>query len=183
MMRVTIGGDLENVVNKLIKIRNDGFNVYTEFKGHILYSSNVTLDSAYLEVTGMTYREYMEKRRRMLEEWEKEEKQEKEKIKKNRIDWIYRGYKLIPEKLWDDWEHYIDARIEELYRGEEIEHALQIMEAHASGMSTEEIYEFIISQNYSGNVLITLKTIIAYFYPKGLELIEEISELKNGRTK
>jgi len=92
-------------------------------------------------------------------------------------------YKLIPEKLWDDWEHYIDARIEELYRGEEIEHALQIMEAHASGMSTEEIYEFIISQNYSGNVLITLKTIIAYFYPKGLELIEEISKLKNGRTK
>ena len=47
-------GNIENAVAYLQECKKNGQNVYVDFNGHKLYSADVTLDSAYMEVVGMT---------------------------------------------------------------------------------------------------------------------------------
>ena len=47
-------GNIENAVAYLQECKRKGKNVYVDFNGHKLYSSDVTIDSAYMEVVGMT---------------------------------------------------------------------------------------------------------------------------------
>ena len=176
-MKVEIIGNLETVVRELIKFRKAGFDVYCEFNGHTLYSRNVTLDSAYLEVTGYTYAGFQEMRRKQIEAWEEQERLEKEASKAKKQEWISRGHKLIPEELWSEWERCIDIRIEDIYNGKEIEHALVIMEAYENGKSIDEIYEIVQNQNHSGTSHGMLMSIIKYFYTNSEQFIEEYNKL------
>ena len=50
-------GNIDNCVKVLSQYRERGENVYVEFNGHKIYSCDVTLDSAYKEITGMTKEE------------------------------------------------------------------------------------------------------------------------------
>ena len=52
------GNNLEYAVYTLLAAKARGQHVWCEFNGHKLYSDNVTMDSAYLEVTGRTKKEY-----------------------------------------------------------------------------------------------------------------------------
>ena len=45
---------VEEAVEYLQECKKNGQNVYVDFNGHKLYSADVTLDSAYMEVIGMT---------------------------------------------------------------------------------------------------------------------------------
>ena len=49
---------IEDAVKFLEEYKSKGESVYIDFKGHRLYSCDVTLDSAYMQVTGMTNAEY-----------------------------------------------------------------------------------------------------------------------------
>ena len=52
------GSTLEETVRALIQFRVKGEDVYCDFNGTVLKSPDVTFDSAYLAVTGMTYTEF-----------------------------------------------------------------------------------------------------------------------------
>ena len=52
------GMDLDKAIEILLEAKKAGVSVYCEFNGHKLYSNNVTIDSAYLEVTGETKAEF-----------------------------------------------------------------------------------------------------------------------------
>ena len=54
---IGIGDNLECAVYTLLAAKARGQHVWCEFNGHKLYSDNVTMDSAYLEVTGHTKQE------------------------------------------------------------------------------------------------------------------------------
>jgi hypothetical protein len=49
-----LGRDVEAAVNKLLEYKMKGELVLGKFNGTILYSDTVTMDGAYLEITGMT---------------------------------------------------------------------------------------------------------------------------------
>ena len=49
--------ELDNAVEYLIGCRQRGENVYYDFNGHRLYSCDVTIDSAYMDVLGVTKEE------------------------------------------------------------------------------------------------------------------------------
>lgn len=75
--------DIENAVKRLLEYKERGESVYVNFNGHKLYSCDVTIDSAYLEVVGMTKeqddairREYdlaktPEEKEAIMEKWSK----------------------------------------------------------------------------------------------------------------
>lgn len=69
--------NLESVVYLLLAHQADGNHVYCEFNGHRLESDNITMDSAYIEVTGKTKEEFEDEQKRMRQQWEEEEKEEK----------------------------------------------------------------------------------------------------------
>ena len=183
MMKVELYGNLKDVVEDLISLRESGFDAYCEFNGHTLHSKNVTLDSAYLEVTGFTYSEFLKKRQEEMQKWEEEQQREKDNAKAKTPEWIARGHKYIPEELWTKWEECIEIRIRDLYNGMEVEAALVVMEAHAEGKSIEEIVNIIDSQGHSGASYGMLRSIITFFYPAGKELFEQIAEFENNNKK
>ncbi len=178
MMIVEIFGNLDEVVRELIRFRDAGFDVYCDFNGHKLYSKDISFDSAYLEVCGCTYSEYLRRSKERIAKWQEEQKREKEKATKNKLEWIVTGHKYIPEQLWSEWEKCIDIRIKDLYNGVEIEYALNIMRAYEIGTPVEKISEMIESQHHSGASYSILKSIITYFYPKGNELFQELDNSK-----
>lgn len=49
-----LGSSIEHAVNVLLDIKKDGGSVRGVFNGVMLYSDTVTMDSAYMEIVGMT---------------------------------------------------------------------------------------------------------------------------------
>ena len=62
---------LESAVYTLLAAKARGQHVWCEFSGHKLYSDTVTMDSAYLEVTGCTKKEYDQQLLEILEQYKK----------------------------------------------------------------------------------------------------------------
>lgn len=72
------GATIDECVERLL--RNPKTLLKGEFNGHMLYSDTVTIDSAYLEITGMTKADKEEKDRKWLEDYEKEKQSHKDAI-------------------------------------------------------------------------------------------------------
>jgi len=71
-VQVDIGSTIETAVNQLTQARMNGQNVYIEFNGHKLYSADVTMDSAYLEIVGKTKDQFDKDEAEWLEKSRKE---------------------------------------------------------------------------------------------------------------
>lgn len=70
-IEVMPGKGLEDVVSELITARENGESVYCKFNGHTLDSDTVTMDSAFLEVTGRTKDDFMKAREEYLKALER----------------------------------------------------------------------------------------------------------------
>lgn len=72
------GDSLDVAVVKLLKAEDEGKHAFCDFNDVKLYSDNVTLDSAYIEVCGCTKTVWEEKLKKSVEEskkeWKKKEK-------------------------------------------------------------------------------------------------------------
>lgn len=72
--------DLKKTVEYLIKMREEParpINIYVEFQGHRLYSADVTMDSAFLDVYGYRYEDY---RRYSPDRYPKASQEEKDRL-------------------------------------------------------------------------------------------------------
>lgn len=56
----SLGSTIEDAVNKLLDYKNKGKSVYGDFNGVTLYSDTVTMDYAYLKITGKNKTEFVE---------------------------------------------------------------------------------------------------------------------------
>jgi hypothetical protein len=65
-------GNLEYVVDKLLQYKKDNIQVCYKFNNKMLFSDIVTIDNAYIEVTGMTKSE-RDKKLKELRDKESEE--------------------------------------------------------------------------------------------------------------
>ncbi len=129
------GSLLDEYVEGLIKMREQGKNVFFNFNGHKLYSADVTMDSAYLEVCGCTKKEFDIEKERQQEEWEKRRAKEEAEAQAKIPTWIAEGKKLIDKDLWDDWEECVSIRANDLYHGFDLDAFLEI----AKGMKDKSI--------------------------------------------
>lgn len=170
------GGKLEKCVEILIQYRERGESVVFDFNGHPLYSCDVTMDSAYLEVTGRTKAEFDEERRKWREECDKREKRETEEAERKKPIWLARGMKLIyPERI-KDWKSYMDRSVKGDYHGIEIDATLEIMQKLEEGASMEEIEKLLKSQNHSGRSFSMVKQLVLYFSKRGPKFYENVSK-------
>lgn len=131
------GWSIERAVIELLEHKDKGELVFGEFNGHMLYSDTVTMDSAYLEITGKTKAEadkaHEEWREKIRIESELAEKAAKENIP----NWIERGHKAFTEDKWEEWDKIVPIRAEDLYHGMELDNTLQIQEILSSEYSEE----------------------------------------------
>ena len=162
---------LEKCVECLQEYNARGELAKYEFNGHWLYSDTVTMDSAYLEITGKNkadfdkaqeeFRETIRKEKEFAEiRKEKEfaeirkEKEFAEKTAQNNIpNWIERGHKLFSEDKWPEWNKIVPIRANDLYHGMELDNVLQVQEILMSGFDTENFVkarECMEKQGHSG---------------------------------
>ena len=182
-IEILAGTNLDETVEMLLKMKKQGKSVYCEFNGHKLYSDNVTIDSAYLEVLGTTKEEWVKKRQEWLESLRKKEEQVKNDATKKIPHWIEKGEKYIyPQKL-DDWKRCVKTRAKDIYNGLELDSALEAMEALNKGMSFEKVNEIIDGKGHSGKSHSLVMDILIYFSKNGPEFYETISPNKTEEMR
>ena len=131
------GWNIERAVIELLEYKEKGESVCGEFNGHMLYSDTVTMDGAYLEITGKNKNDFD----KAQEEWREKLRIESELAEKtareNIPNWIEKGHKAFAEDKWEEWDKIVPIRAEDLYHGMELDNTLQIQEILSSEYSEE----------------------------------------------
>ena len=182
-IEVYAGANLDEAVEMLLRMKEQGESVYCNFNGHKLYSDNVTIDSAYLEVCGKTKAEWDKEMKERLENYKKEEEHAKKVAIEKIPSWIEQGKKYIyPQKL-NEWKRCVKARANDLYHGYELDSALEVMEALSNGMSFEEANQIIENQGHSGMSHSIVMGILINFCKNGPEFYESTEANISAETK
>ena len=166
------GSTLEECVNALLKFQNRGESVVVDFNGHQLYSCDVTMDSAYLEVCGQTKAEFDKAQEEWRENYRKEEEEAKAKAEAKVPDWIKRGERFIYPERAEEWKKCVEERAGDLYHGMDLDAAIEIMEKLESGATLDEAKELIDSQGHSGMSYGMVRNIVFSFSKYGPEFWE-----------
>lgn len=165
-------GTLDECINELLNFKAAGKSVVINFSGHLLYSCDVTVDSAYQEVCGKTKAEYD----KFLKEWkqnaEKMEKENKAKAEAKIPEWIKRGQRFIYPERAEEWKKCVEGCARGLYYGYELDVALDLMEKIENAASNEEIQEIMHGQGHSGASEGMVRKILLHFSKKGPEIYE-----------
>lgn len=167
-----IGERLDKVVNKLLEMNSFNRKYYVDFNGNMLYSDTVTMDSAYLAVTGSTKAEHDEGERKEYEERAEKERKHKESIPALTKQWIERGEKILsPDKL-DEWKRCVPIRLNDLYEGMELGCTLDVIEALNNGATFEEAKTMVDNQHHSGMSFGLMCSMFRSFYDDGVKFAE-----------
>lgn len=144
-LKLDFGTDLSAAVNELLTLKNQGKKAFCEFNGVVLDSEIVTMDSAFLMITGRTKEEFD-----LIEK-----KKQKERMLLNAIDkipeQIKRGMKLIYPNYFQEWVKDVATGAIGPNKGTVIEYALEIMEAIDYNMDMKNIVALYDSQKHESN--------------------------------
>ena len=170
-IEIQMNDNLESIVYTLLAAKARKERAYCEFNGHTLHSDTVTMDSAYLEVTGYTKEEFD----KILAENERQTKEQNEKelqeAIENKDQYIERGKELVYPQKQELWEKCVNEYSTSGFSGQILKCAVEVMEALNSGATMEQVDE-IIKQQGHGNSLGALERIIFDFSKRGPEYIE-----------
>ena len=167
-------GDLETVVNKLLNYKNKGILVCTDFNETRLYSDTVTMDNAYLKVTGKTKLEFDKAQQDWRDNYNREEREHKEQIPKLTEEWKIKGREILTEDKWNHWDKIVPIRLADLYHGWELGCCLDIVKMLNNGVSLEEAKQEIQKQGHSGMSWGLVCLMIKEFCERGEEFAEYI---------
>lgn len=161
------GCSIDDAVATLQKEKEKGRSVYCDFNGHKLFSDNVTIDSAYVQITGMNKAAHDKKQQEWLDNYKKEQAAAEKRAKQNIPMWIEKGKKYIYPEMYEKWEKMVEIRAEDLYHGFELDASLEIMEALSNGSSMEEAKQIFENQGHSGTSAGLVRNIIFTFSKYG----------------
>ena len=165
-------GNIDNAVKRLLEYREKGESVFVNYNGHKLYSCDVTIDSAYMEITGQTKAEYDKAREEWRKEYEARRAKEKAEAQAKIPSWIEQGEKFIYPERMEKWKQCVEDRASDLYDGIDLDSALGLMEKLESGATIEEVKEILEQQGHSGASAGIVRNIIFHFSKRGPEFYE-----------
>lgn len=165
-----VGAGLILTVLSLIKKTYDTGELYcAKFNGQMLYSDTVSLDSAYLAVTGKTFSELMEAKRKWRENYEKQERELKAATPDLVAKWREKGRTILSLDKWSLWDEYVPICLGDLYHGMELGCTLEIAEILNKGGSFEDAKKAMENQNHSGMSWKLVKLMVGIFCDNGEE--------------
>lgn len=144
-LKIDFGTDLEDAVDELLYLKNQGKKAFCEFNGVVLDSETVTMDSAFLMITGRTKAEID-----LINERKKEEKKLLDAIDKI-PEQIKKGRNLIYPNHFQEWVNDVAMGAIGPNKGTVIEYALEIMEAIDYNMDMKNIVALYDSQKHESN--------------------------------
>ena len=166
--------NLEDVGELLKKYREQGENVYVEFNGHKLYALLNDEDSCYRKVLGMSKKDFKKEQARLHKEMEEKRIAEEKKAEEKIPEWIERGKKFIYPQQEEMWKYCVDVRAHDLYHGNDLENALDIMECLDNGGTIEEANKILDDENHSGTSYGITLSIVLSFSKRGPEFYRAV---------
>lgn len=163
------GWTIERAVMELLEYQKNGELVCGDFNGHTLYSDNVTVDSAYLEILGKTKAEFDRDQEEWKENYRKAEEEHKARIPDLSKQWIEKGHKILDEKYWSEWDKCVPIRLGDLYHGMELQCCLDIVEPLNNGCELKEAVKIMEDQNHSGMSWGLVRAMVRAFCDRGEE--------------
>lgn len=168
-----IGSNIEDAVNRLLFYKKLGKLISGEFNGHILYSDTVTMDDAYVVITGQTKAERDKSHKEWLENRKKEEEEEhQEKIPYLACLWMQKGREILMQDKWKHWDKIVPIRLSDLYHGMELGNCLDIVKILNNGGTFDEAKVEIESQDHSGMSYGLVCVMVREFCDRGQEFVE-----------
>lgn len=166
-------GSLDDAIAALMTYKEIGAKKFIDFNGYELYSDDITVDSAYVTVTGMTKQENEEYLKERQERYEKEELEHKESIPSKILEFNKKAIGVIKDDRLDYWNEIVPIRLNDLYRGMELGCTLEIAEIIADGdISFPKAKEVLNNQGHSGTSYGLMKAMIKTFCINGDEFVE-----------
>ena len=183
--KVSIYGNLDEVIKKLQVFKSANVNVYVDFNGSKLYSLLDDEDSCYKKVTGKSKEEFEEAERQWREEYHRKEAEEKAKAQAAIPEYVEAGKALVyPQKL-DEWKKCVEGRVSDLYHGRDLANAIEAMKVLEESGKFEDAKKVIDDADHSGASYGMVMRVIVNFSKKGPDFYEfmEPEYSKEPKTK
>lgn len=174
-----------DLVEILENAKVTGYNICVQFKGKTFYSMLDDEESCYQKLYGMSKKEYLIERDKMMGRYDYEEERKLAEAEAKIPSWVERGNKFIYPQLVDEWKKIVNERAHDTWHGFDIESALDVMELLDKGGSVKQADDLIYSAGHSSNSVTYTIDMILNFSKRGLEFIEEsaLSEFFMGSYK
>lgn len=163
------GSTIDEAVSILQRHEYLGHKVFASFNGVKLYSDNITLDRAYLAITGKTKAENEKRRAELREEYKREQEEHKRKIPELTEHWKAKGREILEEDKWKLWDKIVPIRLNDLYEGLELKCCLEIVQALNQGCTMREARDIFDKQGHSGMSASLVSCMLKEFSPRGEE--------------
>jgi len=174
-VKAMYGETLESHVYKLEEAREKGENVFINFNETLLYSANVTMDNAYLAVTGMKKVDFEASQNKAMQEAKESSEKLAKTMNAKKSNFYARGEAIIAPEKKEEWRKCVDARIADLYHGMDLENALGIMEVLAKKDGTiDEACKIFDEADHSGMSASITTKIVFDFSERGKEFADKI---------
>lgn len=153
-----------------------------EFNGKVLYSTD-TIDEIYAKVLGTSKWEYEEHLRKEHEEYERKEDEFKAKISQLTDEYRKRARGVIPVEHLEYWDKIVPIRLNDLYRGMELDCWLELISV-LNDSSKEELKRLdecrilFSKQGHSGMSAGLVFSGLNQFHPLGSRLVMYIKSFK-----
>ncbi len=164
-MPVMVGETLESVVLKLEKFRKEGKNYFAIFNDQVLYSEDITMDSAFKKCLNMSRQMYLYRYKQWLLLNNLTEESIKTYVTNNLDKWINKGKKYVINSRYEDFELVCKNLANNIYSYMVIEQFIKIMELINNNFYFNDVLDIIDSFNnneLNNNILFDL--ILNYTY-------------------
>jgi hypothetical protein len=169
------GCTIESAVNELLEFKNKGTFACGTFNGTVLYSDSVTIEKAYIDITGQTKAQCEENSRKWKEDYERKKKEHTENIPSLTEEWINKGHEVLLEDKWELWDKIVPIRLGDLYYGMELGCCLDIVKILNDGGELDEAKAMINGQDHSGASFSLVRAMVKEFSARGLEFAEYVN--------
>lgn len=165
------GIDLEGTVETLLNYKKEGRLVCCEFNEQMFYSDTVTMDDAYLKITGKTKKDFDESQKRLKEDYDRREEEHKEAIPSLTEEWRSKARSVLSEDKLDYWDEIVPIRLSDIYHGMELGSTLDIISLLKEGKLAEAKEEFI-NQQHSGMSASLVFAMVREFHKDGDKFVD-----------
>lgn len=144
------------------------FNVWT-------FTSDMSVDDAYMMAMGKTYSQHQKEQEEWRKEYNRREEEHKAKSPELTKEWIEEGHKVLSEDKWQMWDECVPIRLSDLYKGMELGQCLDIIRT-VKEKSIADGIEVMRNQGHSGMSWSLMKSMIKTFCDCGDEFLLQLGD-------
>lgn len=168
------GISIERAVNQLLECNSSGVLAYGNFNNVLLYSDTVTMDGAYMAITGYSKADFDKLQQKQADDYKKSRSEHEDKIPELTELWIQRGKEILTEDRWTRWAEVVPVRLEDLYQGMELGCCLDIVKILNNNGTLDEAKAKIHDQGHSGMSFGLVCSMVKVFSDRGSEFVDYV---------